>query len=163
MILECFTFSSLWKQVFRWLFKSWECSVCASVPPYALPVGASHIAWRCSCMSWHIPAASLAGEKMISYWQVRYGVTIVPAFLLTRHWVEKNKETCKLEVEKMKATHHSIYTVCVCVQSILTTWAGARKPALAPYSNQMLRRGRKAPQESCNQNSYLYGWMFTKC
>jgi len=44
------------------------CHVWASV---ALPVGT--LIYNYSCVSWRIPAASLAGEKRITSWQVRCG------------------------------------------------------------------------------------------
>lgn len=43
-----------------------------------------------SCMSWHIPAASLAGEKRITSWQVRCGEPqLLPFRWLATKWKKK--------------------------------------------------------------------------
>lgn len=131
----------------------------------SLPVGAS--SWRLT-----LQLRVLAYPSSLSGWRVKdhflagvlWGATAAPAVFADSP--PREKRNCKLDVRKKLKLPTTLFIrvcVCVCVQSIFTTWAAARKPALAPYFNQMLRRGGKASPESCNQNNYLYGWMFTKC
>lgn len=112
------------------------------VPLHALPVGASSL-------NAHATTAACPGISQQPLWLERKGS--LPgrcdvgshSSCLFADSPPSEKINCKLEGGKNEKLPTTLL-ICVCVESILTTWAGARKPARAPYFNQMFKEGKKS-------------------
>lgn len=134
---------------FRWfqVFAGWIAAVCLYLPTCPAWSCMKSKAKGCSCVSRHIPAASLRGEKRSPSWQVRGGEPQLLSFC----WLATKWGMSKLE-EKMKDTHHSICMRMCAVYFNHLSW----RPGFVPYFNQMLRQGRKASQKPRIQNDHLF-------